>query len=69
MENFEAAQDKAAGRDRVLLLFSSSAEMVQRVGDYSKLPAAVNNTQLQDEDGNFYFMFGYSAIDGPDIIP
>lgn len=68
-DNIERAVDTVEGRERTILLFSASSEMKQRIGDIGKLPVAQNDTSLQDADGNFYFLVGYSAIDGPDVIP
>ena len=68
-EIFQSTADRAAGRERTMLLFSSEQEMNQRIADIGKLPVAQNDTSLQDADGNFYFLVGYSVIGGPDIIP
>lgn len=65
---FEAAEARSAGRYLSILSFSSEMEIMQRISDISKLPSATNNIELQDEDGNFYAMFNYSAWDGPDIF-
>jgi len=66
---FERASQTVNGQERTLLLFSSSAEVMQRIGNVGQLPVEENTTALQDEDGNFFFLFGYSEFGGGDIIP
>jgi hypothetical protein len=65
---FEGAVDRAAGRVRILLSFTSEQELTQRIADIEKLPTAENNITLQDEDGNFLFLPNYSALDGPVVL-
>lgn len=64
----EGVVDRTAGRERTVLLFSSAQEAEQRIADIGKLPVAENNVELQDADGNFYFMLDYSDPDGPDVL-
>lgn len=65
---FEAAQSKSNGQYLSVLSFSSEVDVLQSISDISKLPSAINNTELQNEDGEFFLLFDYSAFDGPDIF-
>lgn len=64
----EAAQADSNGLYRSVFSPSSEADILHRVADISKLPVAVNTTELQDADGNFYFLLGYSQVGGPDKL-
>lgn len=48
--------------------FVSDRAASANIPDTSKLPVLENNTRLQNDDGEFYALFGYSAWDGPDIF-
>lgn len=67
-DKFANAMYTERGQLKNVLFFSSEAEVNARIPDISKLPVEENNTTLQDADGNFFFLAGYSSIDGPDII-
>jgi hypothetical protein len=59
---------RADGRLPEILSFSSDTAAAIGIAELSKIPLLENTTDLQDASGNFYFLFGYSAIDGPDIM-
>lgn len=61
--------ERAQGRLRSLAPMSAAAALSTSVADPSKLPSIEETTDLQDEDGNFFFLIGYSVVDGGDIIP
>jgi hypothetical protein len=68
-DRFERANERAEGRVRSVLSFSSDRAAAINIPDLNRLPVMEATHDLQDEDGNFYFYIGYSDVDGPDIIP
>lgn len=47
-----------------------SARMVAtRIIDTQQIPVLTNNSELQDANGNFYVLDGYSQVGGSDIVP
>lgn len=59
---------QAEGLHSSLLAFTSQRSANLQISDLSKLPQVINDATLQDVDGLFYFMPGYSILDGPDIL-
>lgn len=67
-DGFEKAAEEADGRLQSLLSFAIDRASAINIPDTSKLPVLENTTRLQNDDGDFYFLFGYSNFDGPDIL-
>ena len=73
-DHFEKAARQERGEKDALLMFTSTTATRQRISDISKLPTEESNVTLQDTNpvsptyGLFYFMPGYSTLDGPDIL-
>lgn len=65
----EHAADRAAGILSPLLPFQSARQAALRILDIERLPALEDTEEeLQDEDGNLFFVTDYSAIGGPDLL-
>ena len=62
--------ERHAGHARPALRLSASMHLSTNVTDAQMLPYADNSdsSDLVTTDGNFLFMFGFSAIDGPDVV-
>lgn len=68
----ERGRERASERDRGTAIsggmrFSSARTVDALIQSAARLPNAVTTQPLQDEDGNFLFLEGYSDPDGPDI--
>lgn len=61
---------RAQGVPPAILTFSSRRTMENSVGTVYNLPCALETGEdLQNEDGDFLFLEGFSDPDGPDIVP
>ena len=58
---------RASGRRRQVLLFESS-HWSEQIGNVDALPVKPYAPNLQNASGLFFFLVGYSAIGGGDII-
>ena len=61
------ASDRARGDAPAMTRFSSN-KASQIMPNVAHLPCVRNTAQLQNEDGEFYFLDGWSDPDGPDIL-
>lgn len=61
---------KAQGVPPSLLTFSSRRVMENQIGTTYNLPCALETTaNAQNEDGEFFFLEGWSDPEGPDVVP
>jgi hypothetical protein len=67
-EQFERMAERADGRMPSVISFSSDRAAAINIPDLAKVPVTENTTELQDADGNYYILFGYSQFGGPDVF-
>lgn len=60
--------DRLRGYGSASRRLSGFRAVVLTIPDLLKLPVEYNADQLQDEDGNFYFLAGYSVVGGDDVL-
>lgn len=65
---FQVQSESANGQIQSVATFAIDRASSANIPDTSKLPVLENNTRLQNDDGELYFLFDYSAWDGPDIF-
>ena len=68
-DDFERREREAQGHLPAIASFVSDRAANANIPDTSKLPVLENYGRLQNDAGQNYFFFGYSAFDGPDILP
>jgi hypothetical protein len=64
----ERASERSRGVLRAYVGMSATRFAEIHIGDASKLPVEEGVTELQNEDGQNYFLPGYSKVGGPDVL-
>ena len=62
-------RESVGGQPQAPRLFAPQAAAQFHAGDILRLPENVDGLEtIQKTDGSFYFMVGFSAVDGPDTV-
>lgn len=60
--------DRASGTPTVASPFAATRAMAMLVPNFRELPDDAADHPLQNADGEFLFLVGYSALGGPDVL-
>lgn len=64
----QRAAEVGRGESRGVLRMTASRHAGIHIADFEKLPVSATALSLRDDDGNYFFMVGFSKVGGPDVM-